>query len=583
MTNVDGRPRASARRVVVRSSFGILLLAVPAALHAQTASQITPPSYAPPVERRPEAPLALPSDIIRQAPPGSESLFVTLGDLTVSGGTLAPQTMAMLRSRLIGKRISVAQVFAAAQDAEAAEARAGRVLVRVVVPQQDIADGKTLRLMVVEGFVESVDLSGVPKAVRARIAGLLAGLQDRRDVELAQLERKLTLAADTPGVTLRSALKPGKQPGGVVLQVAADWRPITGLVSFDNSLPSALGHDSFGIGVNLNSVLGAGELIYLRAYGLPNGGGGTGFLDATPRDRTLAAGAILPLGHDGLTLTVEGTDARTAPRHSDLLPGFASHFQRLSYTLRYPVVRRRALTVGVEGRFDVEDDRVRIISPIVLPVSKDKLRVARAAADVSAWLPAGGLASARIELSLGINGLGARSAADATPIDPLSRAGTDADFRKLLFTGSISQPVAPHVEVTLQGQAQSSLGKPLANAEQIGIAVADGISTLPSGALQGDDGYVVRGDLRAPFSLPAKTVFARLTPYVFAAQGGVHYQQPTVLERATTHAFAYGTGLRFDGQASDGGPGLSARLEYGSGHVEGRRDDRVSITLFASF
>ena len=108
MTNVDGRPRASARRVVARSSFGILLLAVPAALHAQTASQITPPSYAPPVERRPEAPLALPSDIIRQAPPGSESLCVTLGDLTVSGGTLAPQTMAMLRSRLIGKRISVA-------------------------------------------------------------------------------------------------------------------------------------------------------------------------------------------------------------------------------------------------------------------------------------------------------------------------------------------------------------------------------------------------------------------------------------------------------------------------------------------
>src|SRR5690242_12092306 len=253
MTNVDGRPRASARRVVARSSFGILLLAVPAALHAQTASQITPPSYAPPVERRPEAPLALPSDIIRQAPPGSESLFVTLGDLTVSGGTLAPQTMAMLRSRLIGKRISVAQVFAAAQDAEASEARAGRVLVRVVVPQQDIADGKTLRLMVVEGFVESVDLSGVPKAVRARIAGLLAGLQDRRDVELAQLERKLTLAADTPGVTLRSALKPGKQPGGVVLQIAADWRPITGLASFDNSLPSALGRDSFGIGVNLNS------------------------------------------------------------------------------------------------------------------------------------------------------------------------------------------------------------------------------------------------------------------------------------------------------------------------------------------
>lgn len=316
LRNGAGRHAVATSRVLV-----VVLAAVGMAgpAFAQTASQITPPSYAPPARTRPQAPLALPADTLREAPAGSDAVFLTPSQLEVSGGALDPDTLAALRARLVGKRISVADIFAAASEAESAEARRGRVLVRVVVPQQELADGAVLRLAVVAGFVERVDVSRVPAGVRGRVAALLVGLAGRHDVTLGAIERRLTLAGDVPGVTLRSTLAAGVQPGGTVLAIDATWRPVSVFATIDNTLPDALGRAAYGIGADFNAVLGAGELIYLRASGLPNTGRETSILDPTPRNRALAAGIVLPLGHDGLTLTVEGTDARTAPRHADAL------------------------------------------------------------------------------------------------------------------------------------------------------------------------------------------------------------------------------------------------------------------------
>lgn len=559
----------------------LAVAALPAPALAQTASQITPPSFAP-AERAPvRAPLAIPTDTL-EAPEGAERIFIAPARVEVIGGRLAPDAAAALRARLTGKRVSLAEIFAAARRAEAAEARAGRVLVRVLVPRQEMADGAVLRIVVVEGFVERVQLSGVPAPVRARVAALLAGIEGRADLDLAEIERRLTLAADVPGLTLRSTLSAGVRQGGTVLRIDGAWHPVTGFVAVDNSLSSALGRTAFAAGVDFNSVLGAGELLYLRASGLPNIGNGTSMLDATPRDRALAVGTILPFAGDGLTLRAEFTDARTAPRHVATLPGFASRYRRLAISLRYPLVRRRALSVGLEGRFDAENERVRIIEPLSLPISSDRLRSLRIATDFAAWLSGGGVATARAEASFGIDGLGARSAADASAILPLSRAGGDADYRKLEVSARIEQPFAAHLSLNLSARAQTSFGESLLNSQQFGIAGPDAISPLPSGALQGDAGHVVRVEARAPYSVDRAGWSARLSPYVFAAQGAARLEQPTAVERRVTQALAYGVGLRIAGQ-SRGAPDLSVTVEYGRAHVAGYRPDRLSISLLTRF
>jgi len=555
------------------------------ALSAQTASQITPPTFAPPASPTTAAPLVIPQGAGAKAPPGSEGVTVKLGDVTVAGLAEDTDALADLKARLVGHSITVAEIFAAAHDLEARHARAGQVLVRVTVPPQSLAEGATLRLVAVAGYIERVDTSHLPKRVSRRVAAILARLVGRPDINLATIERGLMLAADTPGLSLRSTLAAGTLPGATILVIEGTHRPVTAFLTFDNMLPSALGTYGFGAGITFNSVLGLGETVYLRASGLPNLGQHTSFLDPTPRNRALAAGVIVPIGHDGLSLNVEGTDARAAPRHDALFPGFGSRFQRLSTRLHYPLVRSRALTIAADAILDVQDERVRIIDPLVLPISLDRLRIARGSTNLSYALPGGGIVTARAILSVGMNALGARSAADATPILPLSRFGSDAAFHKIEGDLSLDRPLARHLAIALKAHAQSSMGEVLANSEQIGIATADGISTLGSGSLQGDSGYVVRGELRAPFSHAIGTAWGEISPYGFGALGRVHYVLPTFFERSSTSASAYGVGLRLNGALHGGTPGIAASIEYGRGHIQGvsGHPDRLSVTFITQF
>lgn len=554
------------------------------AAQAQTASQITPPSFAPPAAATAPS-VTIPDSAGATAPPGAELLEVTLADVVFEGAPVEPRVAAELRAGLVGRRVNVSEIFAAAQALEARFAGMGRVLVRVVVPAQQLADGAALRLAVVDGFIERVDTSGAPSPAARRIAAILAPLVGRQGVRLAEIERRLLLAADMPGVEIRSTLIAGDRPGATVLVVEATHRPVSGFVTMDNTLSSALGRYAFGAGLTFNSVLGAGETIYLRASGLPNTGGDTGFVDSTPRNRALAAGVVMPLGHDGLMVNVEASDARTAPRHGAGQPGFASVFRRLSGRIHYPFVRSRSLTLSGGAAFDAQDERVEIIDPLVLPLFLDKLRVARATGDLRAVLAQGGVLSARVRASFGIDALGARSAAEATPLLPLSRAGAGAEFQKADIEVEFSQPLAERLVFDLGARAQSSFGQALANSEQIGIATLDGISPLPAGTLQGDAGYVLRGEVQAPFSRAGGGGFAALAPYIFAAYGGVRIEAPTAFERGWTGSYGYGAGIRLTGAPRSGRSALFTSVEYGRAHHDGLPGEasRLSFAIIAQF
>ena len=581
MDRLDGCDReTAARRWAGPLALAALAAAMPQGAAAQTASQVTPPTYAPPTVR-PAEPIVLPDGSGVTAPPGAETLEVRLGGIAVEGED-DPQTAAALRAQLVGHPIKVAEIFAAARAMEARAARAGHMLTRVLVPAQELRDGATLRLVVVQGVIERVDTDGVPPLVRRRVAAVLAPLVGRADVTLPMVERRLLLAGDTPGVTLHSALAAGEKRGGTVLVIEARHRVVTGFATVDNTLPSSLGRSAIGLGLDVNSALGLGETLYLRASGFPNGGRETSILDPTPRNRALAGGVILPIGNDGLTLNLEAVDARTAPRHRGFLLGTGSRFNRVSARIAWPFVRTRALTVSGGLSFDAQRERVSVIDPLPLPLSLDDLRILRVDGSLIAATPGSGRLAARGEVSVGIDGLGARSRADATALLPLSRQGADASFQKLAVEATLVQPVGAGVQIMLAARAQTAFGKPLVNAEQIGIAAADGLSSLPSSRLQGDAGYVVRAEIARPFAL-AGARFS-IAPYLFGAAGGVRYERPTALERRETGASDFGAGLRLAGAAQDGSPGVTVGLEWGRAHIEGAgSSDRFNFTIVTHF
>jgi hemolysin activation/secretion protein len=548
------------------AAYGLLcLIASPS--FAQTASQITPPSFAPNLERG--GGLVIPGTPGLATPPGAEKLFVKLSGVSIKGGLpqLAAAT-AELEARLTGHKISGADVFAAARDLEAAYARAGYVLVRVVLPPQRLVNGARLKLVVVDGFIERIETKDIPERVRNRIMQLVGPLMGRRSLTLTEIERRVLLAGDTPGVVLRSTLAPGKTEGATILVIDATYQPVSETLSYDNTLSKALGRNVLGAGLDFNSVAGLGELVYLRAYGDPNDGD-NGFFKEYPRNRTLAAGFIVPVWIDGLTFNAEYTDARTTP---EAIAGIQTTdtFERLSLRLRYAWLRGRTANFNSELDFDSQDEKQSLfVATMPVPLSHDRIRVVRFVNDGDVLTPWGATISGRATASFGINGLNARTAVDASPLLPLSRFGADAEFDKFDIVLGYNQNLLDHLAVSLTARGQYSFNAPLLHSEQIGIANTTGLSAFDAGTIVGDQGYVVRGELQSPWALPLQypgygpNIGVVAAPYIFGAYGEVSLQQPTALEAGRIRGTSYGGGLRFGGGAAGMLSNGSLTLEYG--------------------
>lgn len=575
-----------------RDSAWFLIAALSCALAngawAQSASQITPHAFGPSLEATGSG-FTIPANPGLDAPPGAEKLFVRPANVSIVGGLPAlAEAASAVAATLSGKRVSGAELFAAARALETAYARAGYVLVRVVLPPQTVMDGAQLKLVVVDGFIERIDAKGVPDRARDRVAAIVGPLVGRRAMTLGEIERRLLLAGDTPGLVLRSTLAQGKEPGGTVLVLEAIDQAVNGTVSVDNSLARSLGRITLGVGLDLNSVAGLGELTYFRANGYPGGGPGPFFAD-DPRNRQLAAGIILPLGFDGLSFNLEGTDARTAPLPAG---GLRSDdvFDRISARLRYAWIRSRDVNLNTELSFDAQDETQSVLlGGTGTPLSIDRLRIVRLGEDADLLTAWGASLSGRGVASFGVDAFGARSAADATAIVPLSRLDADATFQKIEVSVGYTQSFLDgQIAATVTAHGQTAFGQALLRSEQIGIAGPGGLSSFDAGTLQGDSGYVVRGELSAPVVLPLPSlggVGVVAAPYVFGAAGELLLNHPTALETPLLKAAAYGIGLHLNGAQVGSVSNGSLTLEYGR---EARSDavaegDRFSLTAAVRF
>jgi hemolysin activation/secretion protein len=595
--------RAGRRLGLLAASFFVVGHAL-----AQTASQITPQSFRPPLQSQGGS-LLIPEGPGLDAPAGAERLSVRVRAVQVDGTLpdLADATRAIVEP-LAGRTSTAAELFAVARDLEQAYIAAGYPLVRIVLPAQRLADGADLRLVVLDGLVERIDVSALPPEIRARVAAVLGPLAGQRGLRLSVLERALLLAGDTPGTVLRSTLAPGSIPGGTVLVVEARYKPVTGSVGADNTISAAIGGITTNVGLDLNSPTGNGELLYLRGGGAFYPGGRASFFDPEPRNRSLAAGLVLPLGTDGLTLNLEATDARTTPRANVATLGFTSDFSRVSARLRYPLIRSRAFTLNAEGSFDAQEERQTVIVPVEAPFSLDRLRIARASTDVLWFLDTEGVVTGRLTGSFGIDGLDARRPpAPDSDLAPLSRLGARPDFQKLEASLSYTQPLAEHLTLDLRARGQTSFNQALPRSEQIGLATLSGLSSFDAGLFQGDEGYVVRGELQLPFVLPVNLPFRLIewpgqlgtglaageetagavvaSPYGFGAFGMVRQQRPTALERAMVRGASYGVGIRLGAAPQASFTNLSASVEYGRSERSDRlpTDDRITFTVALQF
>ncbi|MFD1343695.1 ShlB/FhaC/HecB family hemolysin secretion/activation protein [Litorisediminicola beolgyonensis] len=568
----DTTVAASGRATFWKRALAVLatILALgPGAAFAQSASEVTPETFQPPL-RNLSGSVVFTGQAGTQAPPGSEQIGITLSGVTLEGGF--PQMAdanAALEARLTRGRVPVSDLFEATAALEAAYAEAGFVLARVVLPQQTLRDGGRLRVTVVDGFVEAVDITNTPPEIRARIKALTGPLVNRRGVSLSELERQLLLAGDVSGVALGSALAAGQRPGGTVIALDPQFRKVTGFVGFDNFAPDDLGAFVLNAGVELNSPFKFGETIYGRLAASPGE-----ILSGDPNYRILAAGAVVPIGPSGFALNLELTasdttlDTDEAPTRSD--------FDRQSLRAIYPWIRSRQTNLTTQFVLDRSLDRQKLTTGDIT-VFEDRLTVLRAGVNLSHTYADGGVSEAGVILSRGIDAFGARTAADAAGDTPLSRDGADAVFTKLAGSVSHQRALGERFALSVTGRFQTSFGDPLLTSEQFSIAGPGELSAFDGGSLRGDSGWVLRTELSHPTRVELQGLPMVVSPYLFAGAGAVSIEEPTAVEASHESARAYGLGVDLISQTGSRYRSNALRIEFG----KGERDDGPDDTRFS--
>ncbi len=568
------RPRGSGTDMTIsrRASAPLILLAAEVALPGAALAQqnsAAPEAVAPKPEL-PDASQDAPSVVALAPsalapPPGAAGLSVTPGQVIVEGffPDVADEVAALTQG-IEGHKVTLADLYRLAAAIEAAHARHGYVLARVSVPPQRIDNGGTVRIQVVDGFIESVDVSAVPRRVRRAVAARLAGLLDRHRLRVGGIERRLLLAGEVAGVSLRSTLARGAQPGGVKLIVEGKWRAVRVLAREDNAIDRSLADATSMLRLSLNGLLGHGETIYGYAAT-------SNVLDPFARGtrvRVVGGGLLLPLGDGRLTLNPEAIRSLERPSVTAGVPASEARLTRYALRAAFVLTETRMRHASLDLSLEALDQQTVAVDFATL-LARDHYAAVRLGATVSG-------SNRRVAWSFGAQfgqGLGGLSLPSTVP---QTRQGASVHFTKLSAQARVVLAVAPELSLTGIALAQSGLGHALLRAEQFQLEGSDAVSAYVGGVTTVDQGVTARAELARRVPL-GRLVIA---PYAFGAAGRGVLARPTAVEFRRLEAAAVGAGARV--ALSDGRAEIGVEWARGYSNVpalRGRSRTNLAFTL----
>ncbi len=501
-----------------------------------------------------------------QAPANAAKVIGVVRRAVVVDGfpELASETAGVV-ARIEGRRVSLADVYAAAAEIQRAYVAADFPLVTVKVQRADFRTGQ-VRFEIVDGFVESLNLSGVPERARDLVAARLRPLLGQRHLRSSEFQRRVLLLGEISGLTGGAKTSPGQAPGGIVLSIESSDQVMQTTLGVENNLPKGLGTWSFPLAVSFNNALGWGENIHAEAAT------GSDYSNGAARFQAYGAGLTLPVLADGLAFSAGIAGVRTAPTvEPGAFPLFpteqeGSNYQKTYTRLTYPVLLTLQNVVRLQVGYDHVDYQVKgwpfltgfnVQDGALYGLTRDRYDDVRLAGEWITHFPweYGGSATTALFLSRGVGGRGA----SVGETIPLSRPDASPTFTKLRLDMRISQPLPE--QFTLSGflKAQTSFGGSLMLPENLALDGPDGVSGFASGTINVDTGAAARIELSRPIPFSFESTAGVATPYLFASWGrGVHESlfpivAPFWYEQRAIQAEAVGGGAHAD-VALFGGP-----------------------------
>jgi len=551
------------------------------AIAAAAVAQPVPPSVQPGRERErftpPTAPLSepggprisLPSTV---APPGADRIKVRVRAIQILGMTVyTKEQIAPLYADLIGKQVTLQAIYDLAQKITTKYGNDGYVISRAIVPPQELnPGGATIRIQVIEGYVDRVEW---PKTLDKYVnffSYYTARITAERPSNVRTIERYLLLAGDLPGLKFKNSLKPSPTHQGaatLVVEVLGE-KLFDAAVRVDNRGTKAQGPLEGQGTVTVNNPFRIHDA-WTFTYAGPFKAEELKYIYGQYSQ------VLLP---EGLQFFVDASDGwgrpQLSPDFAAIAPDYRTRSLVLETGLTFPFVRTRERNLSVTGLFFASRNQATTpLVPDFAPSSLDRLRGGRLKINADAADPLNGIDQLNVVLSQGIDGLG--STMNGAPL--ASRVNGRVDFSKAEATLTRMQPLPANFSFLLAAYGQYAAGTPLLTSELCGFGGRVFGRAYDPSDLVADSCVEELAELRFDVpTLPKEVTQAQF--YVFADNGWLHNLAPDVGTPRNFKAASAGGGLRLGWWNA-----VSADLSAAKA-VEGPRNDwRFFFILSAKY
>ncbi len=468
----------------------------------------------------------MPRGSAAEAPPGAEKFTFVLNSVDLQGATAYPAgELQTFYTALVGKTVTVADMFKVASEIELKYRSAGYVTSRVIVPAQTI-EGGIFRIQVVEGFVSEVVFADDIGPARAAVEMLLAPLRNVVPISLHDIERQLLLADDISGLTVRGSLEASpKEVGGSVIVVKLERKPFNVSATYDNRSSPFIGPQELLQSVTWNAFGSHGDQITLTAkQSLP-----------FKRQWLILGNYQGVFTSGGLTLGLTSSFSHSKP--GDILNPLlvTSKVAANTATTTYPIIRSRLENLRAVGEFEYRD--VSTDEATVKPFNRDRLRILRGGFSYDRTDGWDGITALRAMMHQGLPIMGATHSGTAVA----SRPGADGVYTKYTLSATRIQQLPKDFSILATTTAQWSK-HPLLASEQIALGGSNFGRAFDEGEIAGDKGWAGLVELR--YSPPVPDFLAKgLQFYAFADTGQVFNTNPAA-PLANHTVVSFGGGVR---------------------------------------
>jgi hemolysin activation/secretion protein len=522
----------------------LVFLALASTMTTAARAQVIPPSDQPGRERerfvqpptpqvQPAGPtVTLPSTV---APKGAEKVFLVVRGVEITGSTVyGPKELAPLYAELVGRRVSLAAVYALAQRITARYGDDGYVLSRAIVPPQQLdPKGAVVHIEVIEGYIDKVEWPKELDRYEDFFTAYAAKITAQRPINIRTIERYLLLAGDLPGLKFSTSLRPSKQNrAAATLVVAVVEKRIDANAHIDNRGTPARGPFEYYGSATINNPFGLQDALTFTYAGV------------VPLEELdyAALGYRKVLNSEGLTFFADASDAWGTPGTFALEEfGYRTLGPYADAGFSYPFVRSREKDLTLSGLFYASNNESNGDESVPPITSNDRLRGFRGKVDADVADQWQGINQFNVTVSQGIEGLGSTSNNNPLALPQFGRV----DYDKIEVTASRTQALINHFSAYVSAYGQYA-GTPLLVPEQCAFGGRYYGRAFDPSQLLGDSCIEGVGELRYDLPPPQPLRFVeRAQLYTFSDFGQL-YTRDAIAEGApqVQKAASIGSGIR---------------------------------------